>query len=56
MSPEIVGRLGALCGAEVSCCSFLSFGIHIDDQAVVLEVDAPNTPEATRLLESIFAG
>jgi hypothetical protein len=54
VSALIIGRLGELCGAEVDCCSFLSFTLHIDVHAVVLEVTGPDDLEAIQLMEQVF--
>lgn len=53
-SAEFAGRLARLCAAEVTCCSFLRLAIEVTAKRLVLVVDAPDDPEAGRLLDALF--
>lgn len=51
-SPELAAKVGALAASEQSCCSFLTFDIHIDATGTTLTVGAPD--EASSLVDALL--
>ena len=46
------GEVAALAAAEVGCCSFFTFSLHLDQHGLALDIAAP--PDARALVDGLL--